>query len=157
MREGRPLLGTFWLGVKADWVAGLLPRDHAARQLKDVGVALLDQNLHRFRAHPPASAVQDDLGASVDRQLVELTGDLVVRDRNISLGNAALERDVDVDEGEVLVPQHRLEFDRGDIGIRSPLRVNLRTDALTRLSRDYWAGGCGWRARGQKNCSKQRN
>src|SRR3990172_12747062 len=106
-----------------------IPGDHAAAELPDVRVTRLDEIPGGLSAHVSDAAVDDDLRTLVGGQFAEPLEDLVVREVLIGPFDFAFEWYVDVDEGEVLVLEHRLEFGGGNPSEGAPVDRHRLSDA----------------------------
>ncbi len=89
-------------GLPVDFKAGLLPGNHAARKVPDVGIPQAHQGLGSDSAHPPTAALQHNPGALI-RQPVKVLANLVIRDGQIRPADIALKRNVNVYQGEILI------------------------------------------------------
>src|SRR3990172_2123715 len=105
-----------------------IPGDHAAAQLPDVCVPRLDELPGGLSAHVSAAAVDDDLCTLVGGQFAEPLEDLVEGEVLIGPLDFAFVWYVDVDEGEVLVLEHRLEFRGGNPSEGAAAYLNGLTD-----------------------------
>lgn len=86
-----------------DWIARLLPGEHAARQMRHVPVAEPGQLSGRNFAHPATSAVKNDGCVAVRRQTIELVRNRIEGDEGIRGRQLALIRDVNIHQHEFLV------------------------------------------------------
>jgi len=112
------------------WKAGFNPSGVTSIKIENISISKSNQFFRSAEAHAVALAIDNNFLILVSREQIEICGYIVKRDLKICPGYIPFQRDVDIDQQEIFIFNHSLEFVDRYICICDLILIWLRASIL---------------------------